>query len=77
MRIRVPELLDARNMTPYALAKASGGRIAMSTAYRIVQLRGKLETFDANMLEALCDVLEVEPSELFERSSRRTSRKGR
>ena len=67
MRLRLPELLDAREMTPYALAKASRGRISMSTAYRLVDLKGHLDSFDAEMLEALCDVLGVEPGDLLPR----------
>jgi DNA-binding Xre family transcriptional regulator len=67
MRLRFPELLDAREMTPYALAKASRGRISMSTAYRLVDLRGHLDSFDAEMLEALCEVLDVEPGTLLQR----------
>lgn len=61
-------------MTPYALAKASDGRISMSTAYRLARLKGRVETFDRDVLEALCDVLDVEPGELLERGSRRGSR---
>jgi hypothetical protein len=64
----LPELLDDRGMTPYALAKASKGRISMSTAYRITRLRGRLETFDREVLEALSEVLGVGPGELLERA---------
>ena len=71
MRLRLPELLDARGMSAYALSKASDGRISMSTAYRVSKLRGKLQNFDAEMLEALCDVLEVDPGELWERDKKR------
>lgn len=67
MRLRFPELLDARGLTPYALAKASEGRISESTAYRLTRMRGRVANFDAQMLEALCDVLGVEPGELLER----------
>lgn len=67
MRIRLPELMEKRGLTRYALAKQSGGRISLSTAYRLVEMEGDLETFGNAILEALCDVLQVEPSELFER----------
>jgi DNA-binding Xre family transcriptional regulator len=68
MRIRITELLKAQAMTPYALAKASAGRISMSTAYRLVKLDGRVQTFDAEMLEALCDVFSVRSmDELLER----------
>ena len=45
--------------------------MSVSTAYRIVQMRGRLATFDARLLEAICDVLRVKPGELFEREPRR------
>jgi hypothetical protein len=41
-------------MTPYAFSKATNGRVSMSTAYRIVRMRGRLATFDATLLEAMC-----------------------
>ena len=65
MRIRLPELLP-EGMTAYQLAKASGDRISLSTAYRLVRLKGRVANFDADMLAALCDVLGVKPGELFE-----------
>jgi DNA-binding Xre family transcriptional regulator len=39
----------------------------MSTAYRIVRQNGTVKCFDAALLEDLCNVLGVEPDELFER----------
>lgn len=68
MRFRIPELLDARGWSAYALARASDGRVSMSTAYRLKKLGGRVQTFDADLCEALCDVLGVEPGELFERN---------
>lgn len=66
MRLRIPELLKEKGLTPYALAKRSGGRILMSTAYRLVSMRGALGYYEAELLQALADVLEVGPGELFE-----------
>lgn len=43
----------------------------MSTAYRLTKLSGRVQNFDAEMLEALCDVLGVEPSELLQREKKR------
>ncbi len=74
LRLRLPELLKEREMTPYALAKASQGRISMSTAYRLARLKGRVETFDRSVLDALCDVLGVGPGELLERAERRSRR---
>ena len=64
MRLRVPELLG--DMTPYRLAKESEGRISLSTAYRLVRMKGRVANFDADMLAALCDVLKVKPKDLLE-----------
>lgn len=58
-------------MTPYELSKSSGGRISMSTAYRLNRNGGRAHTFDAELLEALCDAFGVEPGELLERNSGR------
>jgi DNA-binding Xre family transcriptional regulator len=73
MRLRLPELLPD-GMTPYQLAKASEDRISLSTAYRLVRMRGRVANFDAGMLAALCDVLRVGPGELFERVQERGKR---
>lgn len=74
MRLRFPELLEARDLTAYSLSKRSDGRISLSTAYRLVRQRGAVKMFDAGLLEALCDVLDVEPGDLLEREGKR--RKG-
>jgi DNA-binding Xre family transcriptional regulator len=69
MRVRLPELLG--EMTPYRLAMESGERISLSTAYRLVRMKGRVANFDADMLAALCDVLQIEPSDLLERDGKR------
>lgn len=71
LRVRIPELLEREKLTPYELSKRSNGRISMSTAYRLSRNRGRAHTFDSSLLEALCDVLDVEPGELLEREKRR------
>lgn len=66
MRLRVPELLAERNMTAYAMHKASGGRISLSMAYRLA--KGTFGMISADVLEALCDVFDIEdPGPLFTR----------
>lgn len=64
----------ARGMTPYALAKASGGVISLSAAYRLAE--GEFRAIGATVMDSLCEILNVEPGELFERTptSRRRSR---
>jgi DNA-binding Xre family transcriptional regulator len=66
MRLRLPELLKARDMTPYALARASRGRISMSLAYRMQRERGAFKCLSPEALDALCEILRVGPGELFE-----------
>lgn len=72
MRLLIRELLRKREMTPYALAKASGGRISLPMAYRLVRRRGRFTTIRAAVLDALCDVLKVNPGEILTRSDGRT-----
>jgi DNA-binding Xre family transcriptional regulator len=74
MRIRFPELLKSSRKTTYAVHKASGGRISLSTAYRLKKSEGKLKFLDADLLEALCDVFGVEPGELLEREKKRKTK---
>jgi len=71
VRLRFPELLEEHDLTPYSLSKRSGGRISLSTAYRLARIRGRLKLFQADLLEVLCDVLNVEPGELLERDKKR------
>jgi DNA-binding Xre family transcriptional regulator len=74
MRLRLPELLEERDLTAYEVAKKSGGRISPSTLYRLSRDKGYVESFSSSLLEALCDVLEVEPGELLEREAKRRKR---
>ena len=69
MRLRLPELLKTNGLTAYALAKHSDGRISMSLAYRLAKRQGVFGSVQPQTLAALCDVLKVEPGELFERIS--------
>lgn len=71
MRLRLPELLKDAELTPYAAAKASGGRLDVSTLYRLVRKDGRVKYFAADMMEALCDVLNVSPGDLLERDHKR------
>lgn len=77
MRLRIPELLTAHDITPYALAKRSAGRVSLSTVYRLVERRGRLQTYSSDLLETLCDVLGLDPGELFERDAPKRTTRGR
>jgi DNA-binding Xre family transcriptional regulator len=72
VRIRITELLAEHQITPYALAKRSQGRISLSTAYRLKDSNGRLATFSSDLLEALCDVFGYDDTgPLFERDKKR------
>jgi hypothetical protein len=71
MRIRIPELLKQHRMTPYRLYKDSGGRVSLSTAYRLNRSRGHAQNFDAGLLDALCDIFRVGPGTILEQGKRR------
>ncbi len=66
MRLRLPELLSERSLTPYAVARDSGGRINESTLYRLVRAEGRVDLFSAELCQALCEVLKIGPAELFQ-----------
>ena len=76
MRLRLPELLEEQKppMTAYGLAKASGGRISLSTAYRLTRNRGVVRYLDSELLETMCDVFSCEPGELLEREKTKKRR---
>lgn len=66
MRLRVAELLIEHEMTPYQLAKASEGRLSLSTCYRLA--RGDVDKISTGTVEALCDVFRIkDPGPLFAR----------
>jgi DNA-binding Xre family transcriptional regulator len=75
MRLRLPELLDERKTTAYQVAKDSGGRILPATLYRIAREEGRVKLFSADLCEALCDVLKVQPGELFELETEKPKRR--
>ena len=64
MRLRFPKLLHAVALTPYGLAKASGGRLSLSAAYWLHRSRGRFGFIGSPTLDALCEVLDVSPVEL-------------
>jgi DNA-binding Xre family transcriptional regulator len=64
VKLRVAALMRARDLTAYALARDSGGRISRRTAYRLAN-EEKAALYPEE-IAALCDILGVEPGELFE-----------
>lgn len=75
VRLRLRELLADRGMSYYALAKKSDDRISLSSAYRIKKEDGRLKFFEADLLEALCDILDTTPGELLERETPKRRRR--
>lgn len=61
-------------MTGYALSVATGGKISMSTVYRWTRARGRIQTLDTGLLEALCDALDAGPAEIFQLEGKRRRR---
>lgn len=74
MRLRIPDLLDERGMNAYTFAKATAGMLSTSTAYRLA--RGEWRCLSGEVMDVLCDVLGVEPGELFDRGAA-AKRRGR
>jgi hypothetical protein len=66
IRVRLPELLNSQIPTAYAIAKASRERISLSAAHRLVAARGAVQRYDADVIEALCEMFRIGPGELFE-----------
>jgi len=75
IRLRFPELLEERGVTGYALSVATGGKISMSTVYRWVRARGRIQTIDTSLLEALCDALDAGPADVLELEGKRRHRR--
>ncbi len=77
IRIRLPELLNDEIPTAYAIAKASRDRISLSAAHRLVAKRGLVQRFDADLLEALCEMFGIGPGELLELEAETAKRRSR
>lgn len=64
VKLLVAELMEQRGITAYRLAADSGGRISQRTAYRLAN-QEKAALYPEE-IAALCDILEVDPADLFE-----------
>jgi DNA-binding Xre family transcriptional regulator len=63
LRLRLRQLLEARDLTPYALARFTG--LSLNTIYRLTRPDGRFRLIRADTVERLCGTLRVTPSELF------------
>ena len=68
LRLRVRQLLEARGLSPYALAKFTG--LSLNSIYRLTKATGRFRLIRADTIERLCAALRVAPSELFELGKR-------
>ncbi|PYO59448.1 MAG: hypothetical protein DMD70_12685 [Gemmatimonadetes bacterium] len=64
LRLRLRQLLDARSLSAYGLAKFTG--LSLNTIYRLTRPSGRFSLIRADTIERLCGALRVTPSELFE-----------
>ena len=71
VRLRIPEIFEESGLTAYEIAKRSNGRIQATTLYRLARRGGAVDLISSDLLESLCDVLDVEPGELLEREGKR------
>ena len=65
IRLRLRELLVARKVSGYRLAKDAG--LDLTTIYRLTRKGGRFVRIEAETIDAICTVLGVEPGDLFTR----------
>lgn len=64
LRLRLRQLLAARGLTAYGLARFTG--LSLNTIYRLTRPSGRFSLIRADTIERLCGALRVIPSELFD-----------
>lgn len=64
VRLRLRELLKARGLSAYGLAKFTG--LSLNTLYHLTRPSGRFQSIQADTIERLCAALRVTPSELFD-----------
>jgi DNA-binding Xre family transcriptional regulator len=64
VRLRVAELMKARRLSAYALAKGAG--LNYPTAYRLSRPAGRFQRLESRTLNRLCEFFGVQPGELLE-----------
>ena len=64
IRLRLADVLAARDWTPYRLARETG--LTVPTAYRLADVSKRFGRFTAYTLDRLCEALQVQPGELLE-----------
>jgi len=64
VRLRVADLMKARGLSAYALAKGAG--LNYPTAYRLSRPGGGFHRLEAATLNRLCGFFRVQPGDLIE-----------
>jgi DNA-binding Xre family transcriptional regulator len=64
IRLRLAELLEARNWTPYRLAQETG--LTVPTVYRLANPDAQFGRITVDTLDRLCAALRVQPGALLE-----------
>src|SRR3989441_245197 len=64
LRLRLRQLLEARGLSAYGLAKFTG--LSLNTIYRLTRPTGRFSLIRADTIERLCGALRTTPGELFE-----------
>jgi DNA-binding Xre family transcriptional regulator len=64
VRLRLRQVLEARGVLPYGLAKFTG--LSLNTIYRLTRPSGRFRLIRADTIERLCAALRITPSELFD-----------
>lgn len=74
LRLRLRQLLEARRLTAYGLARFTG--LSLNTIYRLTRPSGRFRLIRADTIERLCGALRVTPSELFDYKKPAAARAG-
>jgi len=64
IRLRLRQLLRARGLTGYALAKYTG--LSLNTIYRLTRPNGRFRLIQADTIERVCAALRITPTDLFD-----------
>lgn len=58
-RIKLKEVLDQQGLTPYAVAKASNGKVSKQGLYYILNAKTPLKSIDLETIDAVIESIET------------------
>ena len=64
VRLRIHQIMKARNITAYALSK--GTTLSYPTAYRLSRAGGEFGRLHTETLDALCRFFDLQPGKLLQ-----------